>query len=511
MPRRTDLRRILLLGSGPIVIGQACEFDYSGTQACKALRAEGFEVVLVNSNPASIMTDPDLADRTYIEPLTPEVVARVIEMERPDALLPTMGGQTALNLAVALAEDGTLARHGVELIGANLEAIRKAEDRLLFKEAMARIGVAVCPSGIANTLEEALRVGDGIGTYPRIIRPAFTLGGSGGGIAYNPEEFEALCKSGLEASPVSQILIEQSLLGWKEFELEVMRDTADNVVIVCSHREPRPDGGPHRRLDHGGPRPDPHRQGVSAPAGPVDRDHPGDRRRHRRQQHPVRHRSGQRRGGGDRDESPRQPQFLALASKATGFPIAKIAARLAVGYTLDEIVNDITGATPACFEPTIDYVVTKIPRFAFEKFRGSPAVLTTSMKSVGEAMAIGRCFEESFQKALRSLETGHAGWGCDRPDLAAEPGELERLLRTPSPDRIYPVRAAMVAGRSDEDIHRISAIDPWFLAKLRRILEPGAPPPGGGDWRPSELRRSSSSSRSASPTARSPGPPAAMS
>jgi len=470
MPRRTDLRRILLLGSGPIVIGQACEFDYSGTQACKALRAEGYEVVLVNSNPASIMTDPDLANRTYIEPLTPEVVARVIELERPDALLPTMGGQTALNLAVALAENGTLAIYGVELIGADLEAIRKAEDRLLFKEAMARIGVAVCPSGIANDIEEAIRVGDAIGTYPRIIRPAFTLGGSGGGIAYNPEEFQAFCKSGLEASPVSQILIEKSLLGWKEFELEVMRDTADNVVIVCSIENLDPMGV---------------HTGDSITVAPAQTLTDREYQRLRDQSIAIIREIGVDTGGsniqfainpanGDVvviEMNPRVSRSSALASKATGFPIAKIAARLAVGYTLDEIVNDITGATPACFEPTIDYVVTKIPRFAFEKFRGSPAVLTTSMKSVGEAMAIGRSFEESFQKALRSLETGHAGWGCDRPDRPLDPADLERQLRVPSPDRIHAVRAAMVAGRSDDEIHRLSAIDPWFLAKLRRILE----------------------------------------
>ena len=475
MPRRTDLRRILLLGSGPIVIGQACEFDYSGTQACKALRAEGFEVVLVNSNPASIMTDPDMADRTYIEPLTPEVVARVIEIEQPDALLPTMGGQTALNLAVALAENGTLEKHGVELIGANLQAIRKAEDRLLFKEAMERIGVAVCPSGIANTLEEAERVGEAIGSYPRIIRPAFTLGGSGGGIAYNPEEFRAFCKSGLEASPVSQILVEQSLLGWKEFELEVMRDSADNVVIVCSIENLDPMGV---------------HTGDSITVAPAQTLTDREYQRLRDQSIAIIREIGVDTGGsniqfainpanGDVvviEMNPRVSRSSALASKATGFPIAKIAARLAVGYTLDEILNDITGATPACFEPTIDYVVTKIPRFAFEKFRGSPALLTTSMKSVGEAMAIGRCFEESFQKALRSLETGHAGWGCDRPDaasdptLAPDPTALERALRTATPERIFAVREAMLAGRSDDEIHQLSAIDPWFLAKLRCIL-----------------------------------------
>ena len=470
MPRRTDLRRILLLGSGPIVIGQACEFDYSGTQACKALRSEGFEVVLVNSNPASIMTDPDMADRTYIEPLTPEVVTRVIELERPDALLPTMGGQTALNLAVTLAENGTLERYGVELIGANLEAIQKAEDRLLFKQAMERIGVAVCPSGIATSLAEAETVGEAIGTYPRIIRPAFTMGGSGGGIAYNPEEFRAICKSGLEASPVSQILIEQSLLGWKEFELEVMRDLADNVVIVCSIENLDPMGV---------------HTGDSITVAPAQTLTDREYQRLRDQSIAIIREIGVETGGsniqfainpanGDVvviEMNPRVSRSSALASKATGFPIAKIAARLAVGYTLDEILNDITGKTPACFEPTIDYVVTKIPRFAFEKFRGSPAVLTTSMKSVGEAMAIGRCFEESFQKALRSLETGHAGWGCDRPDGEIEPGDLDAQLRIPTPDRIFAVREAMVAGRSDAAIHSLSAIDPWFLAKLRHILE----------------------------------------
>jgi carbamoyl-phosphate synthase large subunit len=470
MPRRTDLRRILLLGSGPIVIGQACEFDYSGTQACKALRAEGFEVVLVNSNPASIMTDPDMADRTYIEPLTPDVVRRVIEQELPDALLPTMGGQTALNLAVALAKDGTLEQYGVELIGANLQAIEKAEDRDLFKQAMERIGVAVCPSGIATTLEQAEAVGEQIGSYPRIIRPAFTLGGSGGGIAYNPEEFRAICLSGLDASPVNQILIEQSLLGWKEFELEVMRDTADNVVIVCSIENLDPMGV---------------HTGDSITVAPAQTLTDREYQRLRDQAIAIIREIGVDTGGsniqfainpanGDViviEMNPRVSRSSALASKATGFPIAKIAARLAVGYTLDEILNDITGKTPACFEPTIDYVVTKVPRFAFEKFRGSPAVLTTAMKSVGEAMAIGRNFEESFQKALRSLETGHAGWGCDRPDPSPERSELDRTLRTPSPDRIFAVRTAMVNGYSDADIHRISAIDPWFLAKLRRIIE----------------------------------------
>ena len=470
MPRRSDLRRILLLGSGPIVIGQACEFDYSGTQACKALRAEGYEVVLVNSNPASIMTDPGMADRTYIEPLTPEVVTQVIEQERPDALLPTMGGQTALNLAVTLAENGTLERFGVELIGADLQAIQKAEDRLLFKQAMERIGVQVCPSGIASSMEQAEAVGAAIGSFPRIIRPAFTLGGSGGGIAYNPEEYAAFCKSGLEASPVSQILIEQSLLGWKEFELEVMRDLADNVVIVCSIENLDPMGV---------------HTGDSITVAPAQTLTDREYQRLRDQSIAIIREIGVATGGsniqfainpenGDVvviEMNPRVSRSSALASKATGFPIAKIAARLAVGYTLDDILNDITGKTPACFEPTIDYVVTKIPRFAFEKFRGSPAVLTTSMKSVGEAMAIGRCFEESFQKAMRSLETGLSGWGGDRAEPALSDGELDRRLRTPSPERILSVRTAMLRGRSDADIHRISSIDPWFLAKLRRIID----------------------------------------
>ncbi|AII48954.1 carbamoyl phosphate synthase large subunit [Synechococcus sp. KORDI-52] len=470
MPRRSDLRRILLLGSGPIVIGQACEFDYSGTQACKALRAEGYDVILINSNPASIMTDPEMADRTYIEPLTPDVVSRVIEQERPDALLPTMGGQTALNLAVTLAENGTLERFGVELIGADLKAIQKAEDRLLFKQAMERIGVKVCPSGIASSQEEAEAVGAAIGSFPRIIRPAFTLGGSGGGIAYNPEEYAAICKSGLEASPVSQILIEQSLLGWKEFELEVMRDLADNVVIVCSIENLDPMGV---------------HTGDSITVAPAQTLTDREYQRLRDQSIAIIREIGVATGGsniqfainpdnGDVvviEMNPRVSRSSALASKATGFPIAKIAARLAVGYTLDEILNDITGKTPACFEPTIDYVVTKIPRFAFEKFRGSPAVLTTSMKSVGEAMAIGRCFEESFQKAMRSLETGLSGWGGDREEPELSHGELDRQLRTPSPERILSVRTAMVRGRSDDEIHRISRIDPWFLAKLRRIID----------------------------------------
>ncbi len=469
MPRRTDLRRILLLGSGPIVIGQACEFDYSGTQACKALKAEGYEVVLVNSNPASIMTDPEMADRTYIEPLTVEVVSRVIELEKPQALLPTMGGQTALNIAVQLAETGVLNRFGVELIGADLSAIKKAEDRQLFKEAMEKIGVNVCPSGIASNLAEVKTVGDQIATFPRIIRPAFTLGGSGGGIAYNDEEFLEICKSGLDASPVSQILIEKSLIGWKEFELEVMRDLADNVVIVCSIENLDPMGI---------------HTGDSITVAPAQTLTDKEFQRLRDQSISIIREIGVATGGSNIqfaikpedgeviviEMNPRVSRSSALASKATGFPIAKIAALLAIGYTLDEIINDITGKTPACFEPTIDYVVTKIPRFAFEKFRGSPSVLTTSMKSVGEAMAIGRSFEESFQKAIRSLEIGYSGWGCDRHDEKIDDKDIEKLLRIPSPERIMAVRKAMIQGKSNEEIYQLSKIDRWFLDKLRNII-----------------------------------------
>ncbi len=469
MPRRKDIRRILILGSGPIVIGQACEFDYSGTQACKALRSEGFEVILVNSNPASIMTDPETADRTYIEPLTSSVVEKIIEIERPDALLPTMGGQTALNLSVELADSGVLEKHDIELIGADLKAIKKAEDRNLFKLAMNNIGVNVCPSGIASNLQEAENVGNNIISFPKIIRPAFTLGGSGGGIAYNQDEFLELCKSGLDASPVNQILIEKSLLGWKEFELEVMRDLADNVVIICSIENVDPMGV---------------HTGDSITVAPAQTLTDREYQRLRDYSISIIREIGVATGGSNIqfainpydgeiiviEMNPRVSRSSALASKATGFPIAKIAALLSVGYYLDEIINDITGKTPACFEPSIDYVVTKIPRFAFEKFSGSSPVLTTSMKSVGEAMAIGRCFEESFQKAIRSLETGLSGWGCDCVDEHFSSVELERLLRTPSPDRIMYVRIAMKNGRSDEEIYSFSNIDMWFLSKLRNII-----------------------------------------
>jgi carbamoyl-phosphate synthase large subunit len=470
MPRRDDLRKILLLGSGPIVIGQACEFDYSGTQACKALREEGYEVVLVNSNPATIMTDPETADRTYIEPLTPELVEKVIERERPDALLPTMGGQTALNLAVALAKNGVLEKYGVELIGAKLPAIEKAEDRKLFGEAMARIGVAVCPSDTAESLEEAKAVARQIGTYPLIIRPAFTMGGSGGGIAYNQEEFEEMAQIGIDASPVSQILIDQSLLGWKEYELEVMRDLADNVVIICSIENLDPMGI---------------HTGDSITVAPAQTLTDKEYQRLRDMAIKIIREIGVETGGsniqfavnplnGDVvviEMNPRVSRSSALSSKATGFPIAKMAAKLAVGYTLDEIKNDITKKTPASFEPTIDYVVTKIPRFAFEKFPGSDPVLTTQMKSVGEAMAIGRTFNESFQKALRSLETGRAGWGCDKAEKLPSGEQIRAQLRTPNPDRIFAVRHALQQGMTIEEIYELTGIDRWFLDKLQQLLD----------------------------------------
>jgi carbamoyl-phosphate synthase large subunit len=470
MPRRDDLRKILLLGSGPIVIGQACEFDYSGTQACKALREEGYEVVLVNSNPATIMTDPETADRTYIEPLTPELVEIVIAKERPDALLPTMGGQTALNIAVALAKNGVLEKYNVELIGAKLPAIEKAEDRKLFNEAMAKIGVQVCPSGTASSLEEAKAIAQRIGTYPLIIRPAFTMGGTGGGIAYNQEEFEVMAQVGIDASPVSQILIDQSLLGWKEYELEVMRDLADNVVIICSIENLDPMGI---------------HTGDSITVAPAQTLTDKEYQRLRDMAIKIIREIGVETGGsniqfavnpvnGDVvviEMNPRVSRSSALSSKATGFPIAKMAAKLAVGYTLDEIKNDITKKTPASFEPTIDYVVTKIPRFAFEKFPGSEPVLTTQMKSVGEAMAIGRTFNESFQKALRSLETGRAGWGCDKPEKLPSGEQIRAQLRTPNPDRIFAVRNAMQSGITNEEIYELTGIDPWFLDKLQQLLE----------------------------------------
>ncbi|WP_017305443.1 carbamoyl-phosphate synthase large subunit [Spirulina subsalsa] len=471
MPRREDLQKILILGSGPIVIGQACEFDYSGTQACKALRQEGYEVVLVNSNPASIMTDPETADRTYIEPLTPDIVEQVLAKERPDALLPTMGGQTALNVAVTLAKTGVLERYGVELIGAKLDAIEKAEDRLLFKEAMQKIGVGVCPSGIAHNLTEAREIAQEIGSYPLIIRPAFTLGGTGGGIAYNQEEYEEMAQVGIDASPVSQILVERSLLGWKEYELEVMRDLADNVVIICSIENFDPMGV---------------HTGDSITVAPAQTLTDKEYQRLRDASIKIIREIGVETGGsniqfavnpvdGDViviEMNPRVSRSSALASKATGFPIAKFAAKLAVGYTLDEIKNDITKQTPASFEPTIDYVVTKIPRFAFEKFPGTKPVLTTQMKSVGEAMAIGRTFQESFQKALRSLETGRFGFGCDSYGTETLPtlSQVRATLRTPNPERVFGIYDALKLGMTVEEIFELTAIDPWFLDKLSQLL-----------------------------------------
>ncbi|WP_448380590.1 carbamoyl-phosphate synthase large subunit [Gloeomargarita sp.] len=469
MPRRHDIEKILLIGSGPIVIGQACEFDYSGTQACKALREEGYQVVLVNSNPATIMTDPELADRTYIEPLTVETLTQIIAQERPQALLPTMGGQTALNLAVRLAKTGVLEQYGVELIGAKLSAIEKAEDRRLFKEAMQKIGIGVCPSGLAESWDEAQQVAQQIGSYPLIIRPAFTLGGTGGGIAYNQEEFEQIARAGLETSPVSQILIEQSLLGWKEFELEVMRDLADNVVIICSIENLDPMGV------HTGD------SITVAPAQTLT-----DKEYQRLRDYAIRiiREIGVETGGsniqfavnptnGDViviEMNPRVSRSSALASKATGFPIAKFAAKLAVGYTLPELTNDITRKTPACFEPAIDYVVTKIPRFTFEKFPGAAPHLTTQMKSVGEAMAIGRTFQESLQKAIRSLETGRAGWGCDQAEVLPTLEQVRANLRTPNPDRIFHVRHALLLGLTIDELYELTGIDPWFLHQLADLL-----------------------------------------
>ncbi|KAL6504827.1 hypothetical protein OROHE_023585 [Orobanche hederae] len=469
--KRTDIKKILILGAGPIVIGQACEFDYSGTQACKALREEGYEVILINSNPATIMTDPEMADRTYIEPMTPELVEQVLEKERPDAMLPTMGGQTALNLAVALAENGALEKYGVELIGAKLGAIKKAEDRDLFKQAMANIGLKTPPSGIGTTLEECVDIANLIGEFPLIIRPAFTLGGTGGGIAYNREEFEAICKTGLAASVTSQVLVEKSLLGWKEYELEVMRDLADNVVIICSIENIDPMGV---------------HTGDSITVAPAQTLTDKEYQRLRDYSIAIIREIGVECGGSNVqfavnpedgevmviEMNPRVSRSSALASKATGFPIAKMAAKLSVGYSLDQIPNDITKKTPASFEPSIDYVVTKIPRFAFEKFPGSEPILTTQMKSVGESMAVGRTFQESFQKAVRSLECGYSGWGCAKvKELDWDLESLKYSLRVPTPDRIYSIYAAMKRGMKVDDIHELSYIDKWFLTQLKELVD----------------------------------------
>ncbi len=478
MPKRTDIKKILIIGAGPIVIGQACEFDYSGTQACKALKEEGFEVILLNSNPATIMTDPDFADRTYVEPVNPEILTKIIEQERPDALLPTLGGQTALNTAVAVAEDGTLEKYGVELIGANLQAIQKAEDRTLFKAAMDRIGLSVPRSGLAHNYQEAMEIIEDIG-FPAIIRPSFTLGGTGGGIAYNLDEYKEMTIAGIDASPTDEILIEESVIGWKEYELEVMRDTADNVVIICSIEN----------LDAMGVH-----TGDSITIAPAQTLTDKEYQILRNASLAIIREIGVDTGGSNvqfginpRDGrlvviemNPRVSRSSALASKATGFPIAKIAAKLAVGYRLDEIHNDITRETLASFEPTIDYVVTKIPRYTFEKFPQADARLTTQMKSVGEVMAIGRTFKESFQKALRSLEIGSHGLESrlfDCPDdyqrslSTSELNELRQNLSVPNADRIWHLADAMRAGFSIDEIYQLSGIDPWFLNNIKQILE----------------------------------------
>ncbi len=470
MPRRDDLKTILVIGSGPIVIGQACEFDYSGTQACKALREEGYRVVLVNSNPATIMTDPETADRTYIEPMTIDSLEKIIAAEKPDALLPTIGGQTALNLAVALARAGVLEKHGVRLIGANLEAIHKAEDRDLFRAAMKKIGLALPESGVATTLDEARAIVKRTG-LPAIIRPSFTLGGTGGGIAYTAEEFDAMVSWALAQSPVTQCLVEQSVLGWKEFELEVMRDGADNVVIICSIENLDPMGV---------------HTGDSITVAPAQTLTDREYQIMRDASIAIIREIGVDTGGSNIqfgvnpddgaivviEMNPRVSRSSALASKATGYPIAKIAAKLAVGYTLDELRNDITRVTPASFEPTIDYVVTKIPRFTFEKFPSADNLLTTQMKSVGEAMAIGRTFKESFQKALRSLEIGHAG--LEPPAIpAGEAGEraLWNMIDKPRPGRPWAIAEAFRRGVSVHELHTRSKIDPWFLQNLKEIVD----------------------------------------
>ncbi|BCR04997.1 carbamoyl-phosphate synthase (glutamine-hydrolyzing) [Desulfuromonas versatilis] len=478
MPKRTDIKKILIIGAGPIVIGQACEFDYSGTQACKALKEEGYEVVLLNSNPATIMTDPDFADRTYVEPVTPDVLARIIEKERPDALLPTLGGQTALNTAVAVAKNGTLEKFGVELIGAKLPAIEKAEDRTLFKRAMEKIGVPVPRSGLAHSFQEAMEIIDHVG-YPAIIRPSFTLGGTGGGIAYNREEYEQLAASGIDASPTNEILVEESVIGWKEYELEVMRDLADNVVIICSI-ENFDAMGVHT--------------GDSITVAPAQTLTDKEYQILRDASLKIIREIGVETGGSNiqfgvnpRDGrlvviemNPRVSRSSALASKATGFPIAKIAAKLSVGYTLDEIPNDITRETFASFEPTIDYVVTKFPRFTFEKFPQADATLTTQMKSVGEAMAIGRTFKESLQKALRSLEIGSHGFESrmfaspEEYRRALSQAELDKLrakLRIPNWERMWYLADAMRAGFSNDEIYELTWIDPWFLHNIRQIID----------------------------------------
>ncbi len=491
MPRRDDIHSVLIIGAGPIIIGQACEFDYSGTQACKALREEGYRIVLVNSNPATIMTDPEFADRTYIEPITPECVEKIIEREVAEmkrmgakgklVLLPTLGGQTALNTAMALNKRGTLKKFNVEMIGADAAAIQRGEDRQIFKDLMLSIGLDVPISGTAHNIEEAHAVADKIGKFPLIIRPAYTLGGTGGGIAYNGEEFEMMAKRGIELSPVSEVLIEESLLGWKEYEMEVMRDCADNCVIVCSIENFDPMGV---------------HTGDSITVAPIQTLTDKEYQLMRDASFAIIRAVGVETGGSNIqfgvnpdngrmviiEMNPRVSRSSALASKATGFPIAKIAAKLAIGYLLDEIKNDITRETPASFEPTIDYVVTKVPRFAFEKFPQADPTLNTQMKSVGEAMAIGRTFKESLQKALRSLEVGRSGLGGDGKawrigtevygDRDILPRDvITQKLSAPNAERIFFIRHAMRAGFTIDDIFNLTKIDRWFLAQIKEIVD----------------------------------------
>ncbi|WP_324750250.1 carbamoyl-phosphate synthase large subunit [Sphingomonas sp. LY54] len=469
MPKRTDISSILIIGAGPIVIGQAAEFDYSGTQAAKALKEEGYRIILVNSNPATIMTDPELADATYVEPITPEMVAKIIEKERPDAVLPTMGGQTALNTALALFKDGTLDKYGVKMIGADADAIEMAEDRQKFRDAMDRIGLESPRSAIAHSLDEAIQALETTG-LPAVIRPSFTLGGTGGGIAYNRDEFVAIVKGGLEASPTTEVLIEESLLGWKEYEMEVVRDRADNCIIICSIENIDPMGI---------------HTGDSITVAPALTLTDKEYQIMRNASIAVLREIGVETGGSNVqfavnpkdgrliviEMNPRVSRSSALASKATGFPIAKVAAKLAVGYTLDEIDNDITGATPASFEPTIDYIVTKIPRFAFEKFKGSEALLSTAMKSVGEVMAIGRSIHESLQKALRGLETGLIGLDGVKALYGAPRAEIEAALATPTPDRLLVAAQALREGFTVAEIHAIAKYDPWFLERIKEIVD----------------------------------------
>ncbi|MDQ3139337.1 MAG: carbamoyl-phosphate synthase large subunit, partial [Pseudomonadota bacterium] len=469
MPKRTDIQSILIIGAGPIVIGQAAEFDYSGTQAAKALKAEGYRIILVNSNPATIMTDPELADATYVEPITPDYVTAIIEKERPDALLPTMGGQTALNVALALFKDGTLEKYGLQMIGADAAAIEKAEDRLQFRDAMSKIGLESPRSAIAHSLDEALAALETTG-LPAIIRPSFTLGGTGGGIAYNRDEFMAIASGGLDASPTTEVLIEESVLGWKEYEMEVVRDKNDNAIIICAIENVDPMGI---------------HTGDSISVAPTMTLTDKEYQIMRNASIACLREIGVETGGSNVqfavnpkdgrlvviEMNPRVSRSSALASKATGFPIAKVAAKLAVGYTLDEIDNDITGATPASFEPTLDYVVTKIPRFTFEKFKGADALLSTAMKSVGEVMAIGRDFAESLQKALRGLETGLIGLDGVKALYGAPRAEIESALATPSPDRLLVAAQALREGFTVAEVHAIAKYDPWFLERIKAIVD----------------------------------------